>query len=125
MSKKTIELEVIQCDFKDENGHLCTKEGPRESMRTCRVCGIDVCENHSDLTTVTSRVIDLLVAGQTRDVYYFCFEHMDDLVKLVIEKFGDDYEVPPSHYGGFPGATGTLNAKPIFFNKPSNVKMPI
>lgn len=125
MSKTTIELEVIQCDYKDENGQRCTKEGPRKSMRICCVCGIDVCENHSDLTSVTSRVLDFLVAGQTRDVYPFCFEHMDDLIKLVIEKFGDKYEIPPSYYGGFPGATGTPNAKPIFFNKPSNIKMPI
>lgn len=123
MSKKTIELQVVQCDYIDENGQRCAKEGSRESIRICRVCGIDVCENHSDLTTVTSRVLDMLVAGQTRDVYSFCIEHIDDLVNLVIEKFGENYEVPPSYYGGFPGATGTPNAKPIFFNKPSNIKL--
>jgi hypothetical protein len=125
LSKTTIEIEVIQCDHVDETGQRCTKEGPRESIGSCRVCGIDVCDNHSDLTSVTSRVLDMLVAGQTRDVYCFCIEHMDDLVKLVIEKFGDRYEIPPSYYGGFPGATGTPNAKPIFFNKPSNIKQPI
>ncbi len=121
MSKKTIELEVVVCDFKDDNGEQCSREGGRESMRICRVCGIDVCEYHSDLSIVTSRVLDnnMLVAGQHREVYPLCVEHMDDLINLVLEKFGNEYEVPPSYYGGFPGATGTPNAKPIFFNKPS------
>ncbi len=121
MSKKTIELEVVVCDFKDEHGEQCTHEGNRESIRVCSVCGIDVCEYHSDLSIVTSRVLDndMLVAGQHRHVYPLCVYHMDDLMKMVVEKFGSEYEVPPSYYGGFPGATGTPNAKPIFFNKPS------
>ena len=124
MSKRTIELEIVQCDYKDESGLRCTREGSRESIGQCCICGIDVCGSHSDLTSVTSRVLNnsMLVAGQHRYTFNFCIEHMDDLMNMVIEKFGDKYEIPPSYYGGFPGATGTPNAKPIFFNKPSNVK---
>lgn len=121
MSKKTIELEVVVCDYKDGNGELCSREGTRESIRICRVCGIDVCEHHSDLSIVTSRVLNnnMLVAGQHREVYPLCIDHMDDLMNMIVEKFGSEYEIPPSYYGGFPGATGTPNAIPIFFNKPS------
>jgi len=121
MSKRNVELEIVQCDYKDENGQRCTREGSRESVAKCGICGIDVCDRHYDLTTITSRVLNnsMLVAGQHRYVYSFCIEHMDDLTKMIVEKYGNDYEVPPSYYGGFPGATGTPNAKPIFFNKPS------
>ena len=121
MSKQTIELEVIQCDYVDENGDRCANEGNRESVQICCVCGIDVCESHCDLSIVTSRVLDnkMFVPGQHRHVYPLCAEHVDNLMNLIVEKFGDKYEIPPSHYGGYPGATGTPNAKPIFFNKPS------
>ena len=121
MGKKTVELTVIQCDYIDESGERCTNEADREKIRVCSVCGIDVCERHSDLSIVTSRVLDnnMLVAGQHRHVYPLCVDHMDTLMNLVKDKCGDDYEIPPSHYGGFPSGTGTPDAKPIFFNKPS------
>ena len=117
MSKKTIELEVIQCDYKDENGNRCANEGDRDSIRICCVCGIDVCSTHSDLSTVTARVLknDLLVVGQHRYVYSFCANHIDDLKKLIIEKFGDRYEVGSNVYGGVPNATGTPDVIPVTF----------
>lgn len=115
MSKKTIELEVIQCDYVNENGERCLFEADKEKMRICNVCGIDVCESHSGMSYVTSRVISdsMLRAGQNRYAYCFCAEHMDDLIKLVLETLGDKYEIPPNHLGGGVGETQVLETHTI------------
>jgi hypothetical protein len=125
MSKKTIEMEVVQCDYINEQGERCSREADKDRMRTCNVCGIDVCESHSGMSYVTSRVISdsMLTAGQTRNSYCFCVEHLDDLINLVIEKFGDKYEIPPNHYGGGVGETQVLQThNQSLFNKNSSSK---
>lgn len=110
MGKKTIEIEVVQCDYVNENGERCKYEADREKMRACNVCGIDVCESHSGMSYVTSRVISdsMLRAGQSRNAYCFCIEHIDNLLNFVVEKFGNEYEIPPNHYGGGVGETQVL-----------------
>lgn len=110
MSKKTIELKVVQCDYVDENGERCLFEADKERMGTCSVCGIDVCGDHSEVSYVTSRVISdsMLRAGQNRYAYCFCVEHVDDLIRLVLETLGDKYEIPPNHLGGGVGETQVL-----------------
>ena len=123
MSKKTIEIEVVQCDYVDESGERCSHEADKEKMRACDVCGIDVCETHSGMSYVTSRVISdsMLRAGQNRYAYCFCVEHLDDLISFVVEKLGDHYEIPPNHYGGGVGETQVLQTKNQFaFNKSSD-----
>jgi hypothetical protein len=96
MSKKTIEMEVVQCDYINEQGERCSHEADKDSM---------------------------LTAGQTRNSYCFCVEHLDDLINLVIEKFGDKYEIPPNHYGGGVGETQVLQThNQSLFNKNSSSK---
>ena len=125
MSKKTIEIEVVQCDYVCENGERCLHEDDKSKMRSCNVCGIDVCESHSGMSYVTSRVLSdsMLRAGQHRYAYCFCAEHIDDLMSFVVKKLGDKYEVPPNHYGGGVGETQVLETHNQFtFNKSSDPK---
>ena len=125
MSKKTIELEIVQCDYVDENGDRCVHEGYREKMGTCSICGIDVCGTHSQVSYVTSRVISnsMLRAGQHRYSYCLCIEHIDDLINFVVDKFGDQYEIPPNHYGGGVGETQVLETHNLYISsKPGNSK---
>lgn len=125
MSKKTIELEVVQCDYVNEQGERCSYEADKETMRTCNVCGIDVCETHSGFSYVTSRVISdsMLRAGQNRYAYCFCVEHLDDLISFVVEKLGDKYEIPPNHFGGGVGETQVLQTRTVsVLNKSSSSK---
>ncbi|MGB3365494.1 MAG: hypothetical protein WBB48_12040 [Thermodesulfobacteriota bacterium] len=122
MSKKTIELEVVQCDYANENGERCSFEADKERMGTCSVCGIDVCGNHSEVSYVTSRVISdsMLRAGQNRYAYCFCVEHVDDLIRLVLETLGDKYEIPPNHLGGGVGETQVLETRTVSVLDKSN-----
>jgi len=125
LSKKTVELEIVQCDYVNENGELCSNEGDRDKMSTCSICGIDVCGAHSDVSYVTSRVLSdsMLRAGQHRYSYCFCVKHMDDLIGFVVEKLGDQYEIPPNHYGGGVGETQVLETHTIsILNKSSNAE---
>ena len=125
MAKKTIEIEVVQCDYVNEDGERCTHEADRERMGTCTVCGIDVCDSHSGMSYVTSRVVSdsMLRAGQHRYGYCFCVDHMDDLIKYVVDKLGDTYEIPPTHLGGGVGETQVLETKNQFvFNKTNEPK---
>lgn len=122
MSKKTIELEVVQCDYVNENDERCSFEADKERMATCSVCGIDVCRDHSEVSYVTSRVISnsMLRAGQHRYEYCFCVEHVDDLIKLVLDTLGDKYEIPPNHLGGGVGETQVLETHTVSLLKKSD-----
>ncbi len=113
MSKREISVELFQCDYKDENGLRCANDGNREAIRICCVCGKDVCKMHSDLSTITVRGLkaphfnNMPVVGQYRYVYSFCVDHVDELKKILTDRFGDSYEVPSTTFGGAPSATGT------------------
>ncbi len=123
MSKKTVELQIVQCDYVNENGERCTYEGNKEQMGICSVCGVDVCGTHSDVSYVTSRVLSdsMLRAGQQRYAFYFCVVHQDDLINFVLEILGDKYEIPPNHYGGGVGETQVLETRNIsLLNKSSS-----
>ena len=116
MSRKTVEIEVVQCDYVNDDDERCLHEADKDRMRTCDICGIDVCENHSGMTYVTSRVLstDMLRAGQHRYSYCFCVVHMDDLMNFVVDKLGEKYEIPPDHYGGGVGETQVLQTQNQF-----------
>ena len=68
MSKREIKVEVLQCDYEDNDGERCKNEGDREAIKECGVCNRDICITHYELTTVT-------IQG-TRDhfTYYSCGE---------------------------------------------------
>lgn len=93
MSRKTISREVYQCDYVDEEGERCGREGDKEAIKTCGICRKDLCITHCELTTVT-------VQG-TRDhfTYYFCMDHTDEFIKSLVEKFGNTRPVPQTGYG--------------------------
>ncbi len=122
MSKKTVQLEVAQCDYVNEKGERCSYQADKDQMGTCSVCGIDVCKNHSEVSYVTSRVLSnsMLRAGQHRYSYCFCIEHMDHLINFIVEKLGDQYEVPPNHYGGGVGETQVLQTHNDSLSNKSN-----
>ncbi|MEM7007920.1 MAG: hypothetical protein AAF462_02180 [Thermodesulfobacteriota bacterium] len=109
MSRKEIKITVIQCDHTHEDGTRCEVQGQREAIRICCVCGKDFCETHSDLNTVTSTVVSngKLQAGRHRYLYSFCKEHTDQFVEMIIEKFGNNYEVPATNFMLVPGSSGT------------------
>ena len=45
---------------------------------------------------------------------------MDDLINFVIDKFGDKYEIPPTHLGGGVGETQVLETKNQFVSSKSS-----
>jgi len=93
MSKREIEIEVLQCDHVDEDGERCDNEGDNQAIKVCGLCQKDLCITHYELTTVTIR--------GTRDhfTYYFCPHHNDEFMDTLVEKFGDTRPVPQTGYG--------------------------
>ncbi len=90
---KIIERELFQCDHNDEDGERCTREGSRDVIQTCGLCGKDLCAGHYEITTVTLQ--------GTRDhfTYYFCTNHTDEFIESLVEKFGDTRPLPQTGYG--------------------------
>lgn len=93
MSKREIELEILQCDHEDENGERCPREGDSQAIKVCGICHKDLCSRHYELTTVT-------IQG-TRDhfTYYFCPHHNDEFLNTLVDKFGDTRPIPQKGYG--------------------------
>jgi hypothetical protein len=93
MSKREIELEILQCDHEDENGERCPREGDTQAIKVCGICHKDLCSRHYELTTVT-------IQG-TRDhfTYYFCPHHNDEFLNTLVDKFGDTRPIPQKGYG--------------------------
>ena len=93
MSKRDVQVELIQCDHVDDQGGRCTSDGNDVTIKTCGICGKDLCITHYELTTVT-------VQG-TRDhfTYYFCQNHTDEFMQSLVDKFGDTRPVPQTGYG--------------------------
>ncbi len=93
MSIKTVSREVYQCDYVDEDGERCEREGDKEAIKTCSICGKDFCTGHYELTTVT------IQGTRDRFTYYFCENHVDEFMENLINKFGDTRPVPQTGYG--------------------------
>ncbi|MFA9407862.1 MAG: hypothetical protein ACERKJ_03400 [Candidatus Dadabacteria bacterium] len=93
MSKREIELEILQCDHEDENGERCPREGDSQAIKVCGICHKDLCITHYELTTAT-------IQG-TRDhfTYYFCPHHNDEFLNTLVDKFGDTRPIPRKGYG--------------------------
>lgn len=99
MSKKTIELELIQCDHVDENGERCTNDGSKDVIKDCHICHMDLCKTHYQVTTVVflqagGNVSSLFHGHRLRFLYYFCNEHSDLLKDTVIERYGEGLNLP-------------------------------
>jgi len=63
MSKREIKVEVLQCDYEDNDGERCKNEGDREAIKECGVCNRDICITHYELTTVTIQLFLLTPYG--------------------------------------------------------------
>ena len=87
MSKKTIEVEIYQCDNTDESGEKCDLEGERNSIKECAKCGMDLCSRHYQFLTVTRHGANILS-------YHFCHDHANEFVDALIERYGDSRSVP-------------------------------
>lgn len=83
MSKKTITIEVYQCDHVDENGIRCTNEGERQAIKQCAMCKKDLCSRHYEFWQVTS------APGRTSLSYHFCPEHAEEFIKTLVNTLGD------------------------------------
>lgn len=93
MSKTTITLEIYKCDHTGEDGERCTRDGDREAIKTCSMCGKDLCIGHYEVATVT------IQGTRDRFTYYFCDNHVDEFMEELIDKFGDTRPVPQTGYG--------------------------
>ena len=99
MSKRTIELEIIQCDYVDENSKRCTNDGNKDVIKNCHICHKDLCKTHCLITTVVflqagGSVSSLFHGHRLRFIYYFCNEHSDLLKDTVIEQYGEGLNIP-------------------------------
>lgn len=100
MSKREIELEVFQCDQKNENGERCTNEGDRDALKICHVCHQDLCSEHCEITTVVLLKVGdqfstgLLQGSRLRFIYYFCERHLEEFRSTVIQRYGEGETIP-------------------------------
>ena len=88
MSKKTITVEVYQCDYVDEEGQRCTMQGERQAIKQCAICKKDFCSRHYQVWQVTSQ------PGRTSLTYHFCPEHAEEFIDTLIKTLGDSRPVP-------------------------------
>lgn len=99
MSKRTIKLEIIQCDYVDEDSKRCTNDGNKDAMKSCHVCHKDLCKTHCQVTTVVflqagGSVSSLFHGHRLRFIYYFCEEHSDQLKNTVNKLYGGGMYMP-------------------------------
>ena len=91
MSKKTITIEMYQCDHVLEDGTRCENEGERQGIKSCALCQKDLCGRHYEQITVSSR------GGRDTLTYHFCDDHTQEFMDTLINTFGD---TRPVSYGG-------------------------
>jgi len=87
MSKRTIEVDIYQCDYVDERGNRCDKEGERQAIRACALCGMDLCSKHYEMVQVGG------MGSRANLMYHFCEDHMDEFLDTLIKTFGDTRSV--------------------------------
>jgi len=88
MAKKTVTIEVFECDHVDGNGVPCANEGGRQAIRECALCKKDFCSRHYEMLSVST------TGGRTYLTYFFCPEHAEEFVNTLIKTFGDTRPVP-------------------------------
>lgn len=93
MSIKLIKRELFQCDQADESGERCEREGNRDAIKECGLCGKDICITHYELVTVS------LQATRDHFTYYFCVDHTDEFLETLAKKYGDTRPIPQTGYG--------------------------
>lgn len=91
MSKKTITVDVFQCDYVDENGERCSTQGERQQIRECVMCKKDLCNRHYELWNVGSQ------PGRVSLTYIFCHEHAEEFIDTMVKTLGDTR--PVAYYG--------------------------
>ena len=91
MSKKTITVEMYQCDHVLEDGTRCESEGERQGIKSCALCQKDLCGRHYEQITVSSH------GGRDTLTYHFCDDHTQEFMDTLINTFGD---TRPVSYGG-------------------------
>jgi hypothetical protein len=94
MAKKTVTIEVFQCDQIDEKG-ACTNDGSRQAIKECAVCKKDLCSRHYE-TFSLSKLSSPTGSGVSL-TYFFCWEHAEEFVNTLIKTLGD---TRPVSYGG-------------------------
>jgi len=83
MSKKTITVEMYQCDYEHEDGTRCDSEGERQGIKPCALCKKDLCSRHYEQVSVSSR------GGRETLIYHFCEDHTQEFMDTLINAFGD------------------------------------
>ncbi len=83
MSKKTITVEIYQCDYVDENGERCTMQGERQAIKSCAMCKKDLCSRHYEFWEIKSN------PGRPSLSYHFCPEHAREFIETLVKTLGD------------------------------------
>ena len=83
MSKRTVEIDLFQCDHMDsKTGERCSSEGERQQIRQCTLCNMDLCSRHYQSVSVSSNNVRYLT-------YFFCADHSTEFIDTIIRTFGD------------------------------------
>ncbi len=88
MAKRTVTIEVFQCDYVDEKGVPCTNDGSRQAIKECAVCKKDLCSRHYEMFSLSN------TSGRTSLTYFFCQEHAEEFINTLIKTLGDTRPVP-------------------------------
>lgn len=82
MSKRTVKIDLFQCDYTDKDGDRCDMEGERQQIRQCALCNKDLCSRHFQTLAVSNNNMRYLT-------YFFCEEHSEEFLNTLINTFGD------------------------------------
>jgi len=88
MSKKTITVDIFQCDDVEGNGSRCTNQGERQAIKECSMCKKDLCSRHYQMLSINK------MGGVTALSYFFCAEHAEEFINTLIKTFGDTGPIP-------------------------------
>ncbi len=82
MSKRTVKVDMFQCDYTKKSGERCDIEGERIQIKLCAMCSKDLCNRHYQSLSVSINNVRHLT-------YFFCEDHSEEFINTLIKTFGD------------------------------------
>ncbi|MGQ0793581.1 MAG: hypothetical protein ACT4NX_05765 [Deltaproteobacteria bacterium] len=86
MGKKTITVDIFQCDFIDDKGS-CSNEGERPAIKQCAICKKDLCNRHYETFNIQKLSGPTGASGTL--IYFFCWDHSQEFINMLVQTLGD------------------------------------
>jgi len=70
MSKRTVKVDMFQCDYTKKSGERCDIEGERIQIKLCAMCSKDLCNRHYQSLSVSINNVRHLTYSATSVAKY-------------------------------------------------------